>query len=261
MPSWGGALGGAASGAELGSVFGPWGTAIGAGVGGLAGLFGLGGGGGTAKVGPTSPTFRRAEQIGDLSKEFAFDYALPQAKQAYGDVLPYYEGLLSGNRADIASKMQPELSTINAQYNQAAKNLGQFTPQGGGQTSQLSELPFQKIAAETTAINQARPQAAAALGSLAGQITGEGLQAGQIGLNAVADQLNALLGKASQDIPLQQEAGAGTYQILRQMMGQQDQGGGFSGDASINDQGLYPGETMPGGGGGGWDFGGYSGAP
>ena len=35
-----GALGGAASGASMGSMFGPWGTAIGAGVGGLFGLFG-----------------------------------------------------------------------------------------------------------------------------------------------------------------------------------------------------------------------------
>lgn len=35
-----GALGGAASGASMGSMFGPWGTAIGAGVGGLMGLFG-----------------------------------------------------------------------------------------------------------------------------------------------------------------------------------------------------------------------------
>lgn len=35
-----GALGGAASGAATGSMFGPWGTAIGAGVGGLLGMFG-----------------------------------------------------------------------------------------------------------------------------------------------------------------------------------------------------------------------------
>jgi len=192
--------------------------------------------GGSAKVGPTSPTFRRAEQIGDLSKEFAFDYALPEAKKAYGDVLPYYEGLLSGNRADIASKMQPELSTIESQYGQAAKNLGQFTPQGGGQTSQLSELPFQKIAAETTAINQVRPQAARDLGALAGQITGEGLQAEGLSLNAVADQINALLGKSAQDIPLQQQTGAGLYQILQQMIG----GGG---DVSTG----FPGDVIPGG--------------
>lgn len=35
-----GALGGATTGAQLGSMFGPWGTAIGGGVGGLFGLFG-----------------------------------------------------------------------------------------------------------------------------------------------------------------------------------------------------------------------------
>lgn len=222
------------------SIWGP--PLIGAAAG--FGLNKLGGTGGGAKVGPTSPTFRRAEQVGDLSKEFAFDYALPQAKQAYGDVLPYYEGLLSGNRADIASKMQPELSTINAQFDQAGKNLGQFTPQGGGQTSKLSELPFQKIAAETTAINQVRPQAAQQLGQLVGQITGEGLQAGGLSLNAVADQLNTLLGKASQDIPLQQQTGAGIYQILQQLIGQA--GGGGGGIGSIPGGTDIPGD-IPGG--------------
>ena len=39
MPNWRGGLGGAASGAAAGSTFGPWGTAIGAGIGGAAGLF------------------------------------------------------------------------------------------------------------------------------------------------------------------------------------------------------------------------------
>ena len=36
--NWKSGLGGAASGALAGSTFGPWGTAIGAGVGGIAGL-------------------------------------------------------------------------------------------------------------------------------------------------------------------------------------------------------------------------------
>lgn len=206
---------------------------------GAAASWGLGklGLGSPAKVGPTSPTFRRAEQIGDLSKNFAFDYALPTAEKAYGDVLPYYEGLLSGNRADIASKLQPEFSTINSQFDQAAKSMGQFTPQGGGQTSALSELPFKKIAAQENLINTVRPQAASQLGQLAGQITGEGLQAGGLSLNAVADQLNTLLGKASQDIPLQQQTGAGIYSILQQLLGQQ--GGGVSTG--------FPGDVIPGG--------------
>jgi hypothetical protein len=38
MANWKGGVGGAASGAAAGSAFGPWGTAIGAGVGGIAGL-------------------------------------------------------------------------------------------------------------------------------------------------------------------------------------------------------------------------------
>jgi len=219
---------------------------------GAAASYGMGKLGGGGKTGPTSPTFRRAEQIGDLSKNFAFDYAIPQAKEAYDDVLPYYKGLLKGNRADIASVLQPEISTIESQYEQAAKNLGQFTPQGGGQTSQLSELPFRKIAAETSLINKVRPGAAAALGSLAGQLTGEGLQGAGLSLNAVADQLNTLLGKASIDSPLQQQAGAGVYQILQKMLGQGNDP--FAGLNDTDSPGIW--DNAPsagGGGGGGWD--------
>lgn len=39
MANWGGAASGAASGAAAGSTFGPWGTVIGAGVGGITGFF------------------------------------------------------------------------------------------------------------------------------------------------------------------------------------------------------------------------------
>lgn len=48
MVNWSGGAQGAAGGAMAGSMFGPWGTAIGAGVGGLAGLFGGDGGEGEA---------------------------------------------------------------------------------------------------------------------------------------------------------------------------------------------------------------------
>jgi hypothetical protein len=187
------------------------------------GLSKLGGG---SKAGPTSPTFRRAEQIGDLSKEYAFDYLLPTAQKEYGKVLPYYEGILKGDRADIMNTLTPEIGTIKDQFGQAQQNISKFTPGGGGQTTQLSELPFRQEAQISNLISTARPQAANALTSIAQQMTGEGLQAGTLGLNAVADQLNALLGKASIDSPLQQQAGAGVYQILQQMLGQMGQGGG-----------------------------------
>jgi len=211
------------------------------------GMSKLGLGGGGSKVGPTSPTFRRAEQIGDLSKNYAFDYFLPSAQKAYNQVLPYEEGILSGNRADIMSTLSPEIGMLKDQYGQTQQNISKFTPGGGGQTTALSELPFKEEAQISNLINTARPQAANALTSIAGQMAGEGLQAGSLSLNAVADQINALLGKTAQDIPLQQQTGAGIYQLLQGLLN----GGGAGGGGGSTDVGI---PMLPGEGGGGGVF-------
>lgn len=240
MPDWGGAASGAASGALTGLEFGgPWGALAGGVIGGLGGLFG----GGKAKVGPTSPTFRRAEQIGDLSKEFGFDYALPEGKKLLSGAEAtlqkpedYYSKLLSGNRAEMMGAVAPEVQTIADQFAQNKANISKFTPQGGGQTALLSELPFQQSRATTELLEKVRPEAAKGLerlgaekGALSGMVTGEGLQGGQLALSAVADQMNALLGKANQDIPLAQQQGAGMFQVLKNLMGP---GGALGGQVS-----------------------------
>lgn len=211
---------------------------------GLGKLGGKGGlPGGSASVGPTSPTFRRAEQLGDLAKNYGFDYALPEGKKltseaeaGFQPVLDYYKKLLTGNRAEMMSTLAPEIGAITDEYNQAKKNIGTFTPRGGGQTALLSELPFKQMGDIQKLIQTVRPQAAQGLsqtagqvGGLAGQVTGEGLQAGQLSLNAIADQINALLGKSAQDIPLQQDMGSGLYQILSRLPIFQGGGGGGGG--------------------------------
>src|ERR1700757_4025233 len=59
-------------------------------------------------VGPTSPTFRRAEQLGDITGQYATGYALPEGKKLLGEAeatlkgpTDYYSKLLSGDRAQM----------------------------------------------------------------------------------------------------------------------------------------------------------------
>jgi hypothetical protein len=228
-------------------------------IGGLAswGLGKLGIGGSGAKVGASSPTFKRAEQLGDLSKEFAFDYAMPEGKKLLGEAestlqMPtdYWSKLLSGNRAEMMSAEAPEIQNISDLYGQQKKNISMFTPQGGGQTAALTEAPFQQARDVGTLLEKARPQAAQALeniskdqAAMSGMVTGEGLQAGSLSLNAISDQINALLGKSAQDIPLQQQTGAGLYNILKGMMG----GGGPPPPMDSSGGGYVPGEAIGGG--------------
>jgi len=167
----------------------------------------------------TSPTFRREEQLGDLAKETAFDKLLPMGEKAYGDVLPYYEGVLGGNRAAISSALAPEISNLQSGYANAAKNIGTFTPQGGGMTSLLSELPFRETGDITNLISGARQNAASQLGNLAGQITGQGLAAGGLAESAFGQDINALLGAKGQQNPINMMLGGGIGQLLQNLPG------------------------------------------
>ena len=202
------------------------------------GLFGLGSeaggflgnlfGGGSANVGPQSPTFQREQQIGDLSKEAAFDTLLPESQGFYKGAASdlagptdYFNKLLSGNQAEMMAAEAPEIQDITGQINQQKQNISKFTPQGGGQTAELSQLPFEQEKQVTNLLQQARPQAAQGLEQLAsieGGLAGQAQQ-GALGFtnaaeNAAATDIDALLGKAAQAIPGQQAMGAGLYDWL-----------------------------------------------
>lgn len=183
--------------------------------------------------GPTKqPTFKRAEQIGDLSKEFAFDYALPEGKKLMGEAestlqLPtdYWSKLLSGNRAEMMSAEAPEIQNISDLYGQQKKNISMFTPQGGGQTAALTNLPFQQARDVGTLLEKARPEAAKALQSISGQqaemsgmVTGEGLQGAQLAEKSAMDQLNYLLGKSGQDFSQSSQMGEAAGKMMMMLM-------------------------------------------
>jgi hypothetical protein len=192
------------------------------------GLLGEITGGGSANVGPQSPTFQREQQLGDLSKEAAFDTLMPEsqsllqgAESTLAGPTNYYNQLLSGNRAEMSAAEAPEINQITGQMQQQKQNISKFTPEGGGQTSLLSQLPFQQEGQVTNLLQQARPGAAQALTGIAGlqgQLSGQTAQEA-LGFTGQASQANAtdidaLLGKAQQAIPGQQAMGAGIYDWL-----------------------------------------------
>jgi hypothetical protein len=175
--------------------------------------------GGSANVGPTSPSFRRSEQLGDLSKEAGFDTLLPESEKYLQGAGDYYSKILSGDRAAMTEAMAPEIGQITGQLNQEKQNISKFTPQGGGQTGLLSELPFQQEGQVTQLLQQARPMAAQGLEQVAGLAGQEALGFGNLAQNAFTTDINALLGKASQDMPMQQQLGAGVGGLLGGVLG------------------------------------------
>lgn len=153
MASLSGALGGAGQGAAIGGSFGgPIGAGVGGAIGGVAGLFS----GGQSK---------EEKELLKKQRELA-DFQLSTSKEALDPVLKYEKGILSGDRAEQLSAVEPELRSILGQYDTARKANAQFSPRGGGRTRKLSELPFQKITDIQNVLGKVRPEAARALSSI-----------------------------------------------------------------------------------------------
>jgi len=190
MPSLGGAISGAGTGATVGSAFGPWGTAIGAGIGGIAGLF----------TGGKSKLQKQLETKIDPSLNNLMNWSgqsRDKQNQMYGLALPnltaasnYYTGILNpDNPTALNNVLGPQRTAVNDQYQGLLNTIGQFAPRGGGRNQQLANAGFTRNRQLMELIPQARAQAAA--GALqTGQVAGS--QAINWG-NLSTEQANAVL--------------------------------------------------------------------
>jgi hypothetical protein len=208
----------------------------------------LGGGG----ISRTDPTFRRMEGLGDVMRGYGTDYALPKGKEltekaegGFAPVMDYWRKLLGGG-PEMMEAISPEVGAISAQYDTAKRAASQFTPQGGGRTALLGELPFKQAGDVARLIQTVRPKAAEGLratagdvGALAGQVTGQGLQATGQAQSAIENQLRALLGQFQASAPYAQETGKGLYGILKNLLGKIPGlgGGGAGGPDMLNQLG------------------------
>lgn len=125
---------------------------------------------------------------------------LNMSSNTLNPVSDYYSNILSGNRAAMMDAASPEIQNINANFNQAQRQAGQYAPMGGGRANLLAQLPLQRAGAIGTLFQTIRPQAAQGLQNIAAQranlagITG-GMagQQGQIGAGLSTNTLSNLL--------------------------------------------------------------------
>lgn len=106
---------------------------------------------------------------------------LGNAGKAFEAPTSYYSSILSGNPADIAGALSPQISQLNTGFNNARRQVDQFAPMGGGRSSTLANAPFQQASAITNLISQARANAAQGLTGIAG--TEGGLGANLLGVS------------------------------------------------------------------------------
>jgi hypothetical protein len=96
----------------------------------------------------------------------------------------YYSSILSGNPADVAGAVAPQINQIQGAYQQNKQQVDQFAPMGGGRAALSAQLPYQKTSAITNLISQARQNAAQGLTNIAG--TEGGIGSSLLGVSAGA---------------------------------------------------------------------------
>lgn len=86
----------------------------------------------------------------------------------------FYNTILGGNRDAITSLLNPQVGTVLSQYDNAAKTVARQAPRGGGATSTLAALPFQKATTLGSAYQTALPGAAQGAASVGSATAGIG---------------------------------------------------------------------------------------
>ncbi len=98
-------------------------------------------------------------------------------------VIDYFRKLMSGDRGELASAMQPEADQISHQFDQIRQMFSQTGSRGGGTTSTLAAAPYEQTKQLAELSSKARAGAAQPLGSLAVEKARLGLGAAGVGLS------------------------------------------------------------------------------
>lgn len=111
-------------------------------------------------------------------------YYSQQGKNIFGQVVPYYQNILSGDRYRTQEAMAPELNSIANKYKGSYSAARSMYPRGSGLRAGASaNMPFQAAGEQTNLMMGSRGEAARAL-------TGIGTQMAGLGLNAYGLQSN-----------------------------------------------------------------------
>jgi DNA-binding transcriptional MocR family regulator len=113
--------------------------------------------------------------------------------------LNYWQGILSGNKADVAAAVQPEITASNNQFESNRKVLDQYTPMGGGRSASLARNQTAKAQTNANIVSTARANAAPALAGTATAEQSAGLQQQSLGIQQLGQAIQSILQKMGID--------------------------------------------------------------
>lgn len=133
-----------------------------------------------------------------------------------GPSIDYWKGILSGNKADIASAAEPELTATSNQFQSQRRVLDQYTPMGGGRSQSLAASRSAEAQTKAGIISKTRAAAAPELAQAGIAEQGVGLGEQQLGLDQLSKVLTSLIQRAGIDI---QGGTAATFSQILQGIG------------------------------------------
>ena len=120
---------------------------------------------------------------------------LPSSQQGLSTAAAYDTSLLSGNRDTTLAAVQPQVSSILAQYDVTKQANATLNPRGGGRAETDAQLPYKAAGDVQKLLQTVRPEAAKNLTQVSTEQGLLGQQEQQIANQDVTSSLNYLLGK------------------------------------------------------------------
>jgi hypothetical protein len=127
-----------------------------------------------------------------------------QGLQDFGPALDYWNSILSGNKAEMESAIAPEKNDILSQYRAKRKQMAATGSRSGGTNEAVAQSEFSQAGDVAGLMQKLRPQAAQQSSAIAGQITDAGLKESDMGMQAIAQMLQAGVTERGQTIGILQ---------------------------------------------------------
>jgi hypothetical protein len=164
----------------------------------------FGGGGQTSEQKKLTTVQTQAAQTGLAAGQ----KTLPQGTDALQGPLNFFQALLSGDRNTIMSALNPEVSSLTAQYDTGRQTAESFAPRGGGRAAALESLPFQEAGTIENLVQGARATGASGVEQIGSFLAQLGLGELGTGSNIAGSAFNNI--QTAKENQQQQQAGAGS---------------------------------------------------
>ena len=116
--------------------------------------------------------------------------------------MDYFSQILSGNKSQMESAIAPEKNDILSQYRAKRKQLAASGSRSGGTNEAVAQSEFSQAGDVASLLQKLRPQAAQQSSAIAGQITDAGLKESDMGMQALAQMLQAGVTERGQTISI-----------------------------------------------------------